>query len=41
LTQTFKNLDKNNDGVLSKQELLDGLNKTNIYMSKKEIDELF
>lgn len=33
----FNNMDKNNDGVLDKQELIDGLKKYG-YKSKQEID---
>lgn len=34
-------LDKNNDGVLSKEELREGLNKSKFQMTEQEINELF
>lgn len=41
LTETFKKLDKNNDGVLSKEELLEGVRDCKIFISEDEIDRLF
>lgn len=38
--ETFKKLDLNNDGVLSKEELREGLKKTKLYMPHEELDKL-
>ena len=39
--ETFKALDTNHDGILTKQELKDGLKKINYVMSEAEIKNLF
>lgn len=40
LIKVFKSLDLNNDGMISKEELLAGLKKTNQYMSEQEVEDL-
>lgn len=40
MLETFKHLDKNNDGVLSKEEIKEGLEKINKFMSEEEIENL-
>lgn len=40
LIKVFKSLDLNNDGVISKEELLAGLKKTSHYMGEQEVEEL-
>lgn len=40
LTETFKALDVNGDGVLSKDEIKNGYKKTNVNMTNNELDEL-
>lgn len=41
LISTFKALDKNKDGVLSKEEILSGFKNSNIPFQKEDIDNLF
>ena len=38
--ETFKALDKNNDGLLSKDEIKQGLKKMNILCSESDIQNL-
>lgn len=40
MLETFKLLDKNNDGVLSKDEIKEGLDKINMFMTEQEIESL-
>ncbi len=40
LIKVFKALDVNNDGMISKEELLEGLKKINQFMSEQEVEEL-
>jgi calcium-dependent protein kinase len=40
LMEVFKMLDTNQDGVLSKQELVSGLKKVNLFISEEEVDAL-
>lgn len=40
LTETFKKLDKNNDGVITKDELLDGYKSSNLVISPIDMDKL-
>ena len=40
LMEVFKMLDTNQDGVLSKQELVTGLKKVNQFISEEEVDAL-
>lgn len=37
MLETFKHLDKNNDGVLSKEEIREGLEKINMFLTEEEI----
>lgn len=38
LTETFKRLDKNQDGVLSKEELIEGMKKSKIFLTQEEVE---
>lgn len=40
LSQTFKLLDTNNDGILTKEELINGFHKTNILITESELETL-
>lgn len=37
----FKQMDVDGDGVLSKEEITDGIKDTGVILTKKQIDEIF
>ena len=36
----FKRLDRNNDGVLQREELLEGFRNSNVFITKEDLERL-